>query len=640
MPPLPRLKPYGAAALAVAIAALLRTFVLAPFLGDKGAFSPFTLAILYSAWTGGLGPGLLATFLSLVIPIGFFIPGDTLFTPPQITIIVVFTTTGVLLSIVCESMRRARLHAEAANEEVRASEKRFRSLADNAPILIWIADTANSSTWFNRAWLEFTGRTIEEESGTGWTSGIHPDDFHRCVKTYTTSIEAREPFEMDYRLRHHDGTYRWIVDRGTPMFSAAGAFIGYMGGCVDIHERKEAEQSSEARLQTERSARAEAERIALLKDEFLATVSHEMRTPLTAILGWAGLLRKGSLTGDAFPQALETIERNARTQAQLIEDLLDMSHILSGRMRLDIQRVRLPDIIEAALAAAEPAAATKHIRIVRAIDARIAPFSGDPIRLQQVVWNLLNNAVKFTPSGGRITVTLAHVDSHIEISIADTGEGIVAEFLPHVFDRFRQANATSTRRHGGLGLGLAIVKQLVELHGGTVRVRSPGAGRGSTFLIEFPIAAPHGGHHPETLTATDADTAHRGQDDPLPSLAGADVLVVDDDLDTREMLRSVLEQSGAQVRTAGSAHEAVAAFDHHSPHVLISDIGMPGEDGYALIRKIRERSAGADVPALALTAFARSEDRRRAIGAGFQMHLAKPIEPAELVTIIASLAKR
>ncbi len=637
-----RLAPYGLAIAALLVAALLRIYVLAPFLGDRGPFSPFTLAILLAAWVGGLGPGLLATFLSLGISIGFFMPKDTILGTPQLALIAVFTTTGVLLSIVCESLRRARRRAEAANIAVRASEERFRRLADTAPILIWISDPAKACTWFNKPWLEFTGRTMEQECGNGWAQGVHPDDLERCLKIHTASFEARQAFEMDYRLRFRDGSHRWIFDRGTPMFDSGGHFLGYMGGCIDIHERKEAEQNQEALLQSEQAARAEAERIALLKDEFLATVSHEMRTPLTAILGWAQLLRKGTLSGDAFPQAIETIERNARTQAQLIEDLLDMSHILSGRLRIDVQRVRLTDIIEAALAAAEPAAAAKHIRIVRVLDTKAAPVSGDPIRLQQVIWNLLNNAIKFTPSGGKIIVALERVDSHLEISVSDSGEGIAPEFLPYVFDRFRQANATTTRRHQGLGLGLAIVKQLAELHGGSVHAKSPGKGLGSTFILQLPVSVLHGGHYPETATGpgASADPAHRIQEEPVPSLSGADLLVVDDDQDTREMLRSVLEQSGARVRTASSAEEAVHAFDDHSPDVLISDIGMPGEDGYSLIRKIRGRPAGHDTPALALTAFARSEDRRRAIGAGFQMHLAKPVEPAELVTIIASLARR
>jgi len=635
-----RLKPYGIALLAVFVALLLRLYILAPFLGDRGPFSPFTLAILFVAWTSGFGPGVFATLICLSISIGYFIPREILFTPAEITLIVVFTVTNVLLTMVCESLRRARRRAETANVALRASEERFRRLADTAPVLIWIADTDKTRTWFNQPWLEFTGRTMAQELGHGWAQSVHPDDLERCLKIYTTSFDARKPFEIDYRIRHHEGSHRWIFDRGTPMFDEAGTFLGYMGGCIDIHDRKEAEQTSEARLQSEQAARAEAERIALLKDEFLATVSHEMRTPLTAILGWAQLLRKGTLTEEAFPQAIETIERNARTQAKLIEDLLDMSHILSGRLRIDVQRVKLTDVIEAALAAAEPAAAAKHIRVVRVLDTKTSPVSGDPIRLQQVVWNLLNNAIKFTPSGGKITVTLERVNSHLEISVSDTGEGIAPEFLPHVFDRFRQANATTTRHHQGLGLGLAIVKQLAELHGGSVHAKSPGPGQGATFILHLPVSAVHGSHYPESLSGTDADSAHHAQDEPIPSLNGADILVVDDDQDTREMLRSVLEQSGAKVRTAASAEEAVSAFDIHSPDVLVSDIGMPGEDGYSLIRKIRDRATGGSVPAVALTAFARSEDRRRAIGAGFQMHLAKPVEPAELVTAVASLAKR
>jgi PAS domain S-box-containing protein len=502
-----------------------------------------------------------------------------------------------------------------------------------------MSDTMRARTWFNRAWLDFTGRTMEQELGNGWADDVHPDDLERCLQIHTASFDARQPFEMDYRLRRRDGAWRWMLDRGTPT-SDAGGFTGYMGGCVDIHDRKEAEHASAERLREEQAARAEAERVALLKDEFLATVSHEMRTPLTAILGWSQLLRKGMLDGANVSQAVETIERNARTQAQLIEDLLDMSRILSGRMRLDVKRVRLPDIIAAALEAAKPAASAKRIGITRSIAPDSTPVAGDPIRLQQVVWNLLNNAVKFTPEGGRVTITLTDTSSHAELAIADTGEGIPADFLPHVFDRFRQANAGSARRHGGLGLGLAIVKQLVELHGGTVVAESEGPGLGARFTIRLPLAVPEAPEVATTAPARDGRPDSPARNASRPTLKGADILVVDDDRDTREILRTVLEQTGATVRTAASAAEAYAAVQASTPTVLVSDIGMPGEDGYSLIRKVRALPACSRTPAIALTAFSRTEDRHRALLAGFQMHLSKPVEATELVVLVSSLLRR
>lgn len=525
------------------------------------------------------------------------------------------------------------------NESLRASEERFRRLADQAPVLIWMSDATKATTWFNRPWLEFTGRTMEQEIGSGWAEGVHPDDYVHCVETYSTNFDARQSFEMDYRLRRHDGVYRWVMDRGIPIFSQEGVFLGYMGSCIDINERKEAEEQGDALLKMEQAARVQAERTALLKDEFLATVSHEMRTPLTAMLGWVQLLRSGSLPSETVPQALETIERNARAQAKLIDDLLDMSRILSGRLRLDVQTVNIVEVVEAALDAAEPGAAAKKIRMVRVLDPLSGPVTGDPMRLQQIVWNLLSNAVKFTPTAGRITVTLERINSHVEISVSDSGEGILPEFLPHVFDRFRQQDSSTMRKHQGLGLGLSIVKQLVELHGGAVRASSAGLGQGATFVVSLPVAAAHREVKEREVTVpVEPPPVSEG----VPTLLGTRVLVVDDDTDARELLRSILAQRGASVRTAGSASEALAQLDSRVPDVLVSDIGMPGQDGYGLIREVRlrPREKGGHIPALALTAFARSDDRRRAISAGFHMHLAKPVEPAELVTVVASLARR
>jgi len=528
-----------------------------------------------------------------------------------------------------------------AVDAVRTSEERFRRLADSAPVLIWLSDTTRNVTWFNRPWLDFTGRTMEQELGKGWIEGLHPDDRQPHMEIYHKSFGARQPFEMDYRLKRHDGEYRWLVDRGIPLFDQDGEFSGYIGGCIDITERKEAEENSETLLKIEQTARAEAERTAMLKDEFLATVSHEMRTPLTAMLGWVQLLRSGSLPSETVPQALETIERNARAQSKLIDDLLDMSRILSGRLRLDVQRINILEIVEGALATAEPAAAAKKITINRYMDAEVSFVSGDSSRLQQVTWNLLNNAIKFTPSGGEIVVKVGREGSHLEVAVSDTGEGIDPHFLPYVFERFRQQDASTSRRHQGLGLGLAIVKQLVELHGGAVRASSPGVGQGASFTVRLPIAAAFVNDRPPEKVAARSDKLPVSTS--LPSLLGTKVLVVDDDDDARELLRSILAQSGASVRTAASTEEAMIQYDSRAPNILISDIGMPHEDGYELIRRVRARerdAGGSRIPALALTAFARADDRRKAINAGFHMHLAKPIEPSALVSAVASLVRR
>jgi PAS domain S-box-containing protein len=378
-----------------------------------------------------------------------------------------------------------------------------------------------------------------------------------------------------------------------------------------------------------------------LKDEFLATLSHELRTPLTAILGWAHILRSGQLEEADAANALETIERNARAQAQLIDDLLDVSRIITGKLRLDVRNTEPSSFIEAAIESLRPAAAAKGVRIQKVMDTGVSSVAGDPARLQQVVWNLLSNAIKFTPKGGRVQVRLERVNSHIEIAVSDTGIGIKKEFLPHVFERFRQADQTTTRQHGGLGLGLAIVRHLVELHGGTVHAESSGDEQGATFIVKLPIITIY-------QKESGPERVHPAAKDTLPLLdcperfEGLKVLVVDDEADTRELLKMVLGQCGAEVIAAGSAQEAFEALETSKPEILISDIGMAGEDGYELIRKVRALPVekGGKIPAIALTAYARVEDRLRALRSGYQMHIPKPVELAELVAVVATLVQR
>ncbi|HEY3135010.1 MAG TPA: PAS domain S-box protein [Blastocatellia bacterium] len=414
----------------------------------------------------------------------------------------------------------------------------------------------------------------------------------------------------------------------------------YRGSQEALVAREEALQLRDDLLKREHAAREEAEGANRAKDEFLATVSHELRTPLNAILGWAHMLSGNRLDTPTRSRALETIERNAKSQAQLIDDILDVSRIVTGKLRLDVQPVELASVVEAAVDAVRPAADAKDIRIETILDPRAGPVSGDPDRLQQVVWNLAANAVKFTNKRGRVQVRLERVDSHVEITVSDTGQGISPEFLPYVFDRFRQADATSTRRHGGLGLGLAIVRHLVEMHGGSVIAASPGEGQGTTFIVNLPIMIVHGElREPASVHPTAGGTIALAAS---PLLDGLRVLVVDDEPDTLAMLEIMIGEFGAEVRCCSSAAEALEAMDDFRPDVLVSDIEMPGEDGYQLIAKIRARDKerGAQTPAVALTAYARAEDRVRALAAGYQMHLAKPFEPAELAVVIASVAGR
>ncbi|MBC7772647.1 MAG: PAS domain S-box protein [Pyrinomonadaceae bacterium] len=768
---------------------------------------------------------------------------------------------------------------------LRESEQRFRFMADAAPVLIWVSDTAKSATWFNKRWLDFVGRTMEQETGQGWTQNLHPDDREQYLTNYAAAFDARKTFRMEYRMKHRDGHYRWLLDNGVPRYEQDGQFAGYIGSCVDITdqkiamltvrnresqlqlvadhapvliahcgtdlqykfvnknyasrfgltpqdiigrtipevvgaaayvaferyvaralageavefeteipyevggpqfmhasyvperdvdgrvvgfvaaianvtERKKSEEASgrlaaiiessedaiiskrldgiitswnksaekmfgyqaseavgrhisliiplerrseedeviarlrggesiehfetvrqakdgrrlnislsvspvrdsagrvtgaakvarditermqaeaerERLLASERSARADAERGGRLKDEFLATLSHELRTPLSAILGWSHILRKQTPTPELLNQGLGVIDRNARMQTQLIADLLDMSRIISGKMRMDVQRVELTVVMEAALESIRPAAEAKEVRLQSVLEPISDSVHGDPARIQQIIWNLVSNAVKFTPRGGRVQVVLARVNSHVEITVSDTGKGIKPEFLPHVFERFRQADSSAAREHGGLGLGLAIVKQLVELHGGAVQVTSAGEGKGSTFTVHLPLAALQASSSIDNARVHPRDAYVMPAMHDGPNLAGIRVLVVDDEPDARDLVRRVLEECNAEVVQAGSADEGLEAIKRERLDVIISDIGMPDSDGLAFIHAVRK--CGIRIPAAALTAFARSEDRTRALRAGYQTHLAKPVEPSELLAMVAALVHK
>ena len=396
-------------------------------------------------------------------------------------------------------------------------------------------------------------------------------------------------------------------------------------------------------LMREQMIRAEAEAANRAKDEFLSILSHELRTPLNAILGWSTMLRQRTLSQDKVLRALETIERNAKSQAQLIEDILDVSRIITGKLRLQVRPVNLVPVIESAIESVRLAAEAKSIRLESRIDSQAGLLLGDANRLQQVLWNLLSNALKFTPKDGRVEIRLQRVNSHAEITVSDTGPGISSEFLPFVFDRFRQHDSTTTRSYGGLGLGLAIVRQLVELHGGTVTVVSPGIGQGTTFTVTLPaMIIPQPPSDPEPLNSI-VETKPRVE--ASPTLEGLQILVVDDEADALELLNTILQNNGAEVIAVASVKQALTIIEtatDRSPDVLVSDIGMPDEDGYSLIRKLRQLEAqrGGKLPAIALTAYAGSDDRRQALLAGFQMHLTKPVDAAELVAVVASLTGR
>jgi signal transduction histidine kinase/ActR/RegA family two-component response regulator len=384
----------------------------------------------------------------------------------------------------------------------------------------------------------------------------------------------------------------------------------------------------------------EAQTANRLKDEFLATLSHELRTPLNAILGYSRLLHSGMMTADKHQHALQTLERNATALTQIVGDILDVSRIISGKVRLNVQPIELPSVVSDAVESLLPAADAKRIRVQTILDPRAAPISGDPDRLQQIVWNLVSNAVKFTPKEGVVQVRLERVDSHVEIVVSDSGIGIPSEFLPHIFERFRQADSATTREHGGLGLGLAIVRHLVELHGGTIRAASGGRDAGSTFRVRLPLMSVH--QETPVERRGQPTTAAVPMDPELPDLTGLSVLTVDDDADARTLVCETLETRGARVLAVDSAEKALDSLGRHRADVMIADIGMAHSDGFELIKRVRQSTDPAvrEVPAAALTAYARSEDRMKVLQSGFQMHLAKPVDPAELVIAVAALAKR
>jgi PAS domain S-box-containing protein/excisionase family DNA binding protein len=527
-----------------------------------------------------------------------------------------------------------RKRAEAA---LRESEDRFRTVAETASDAIIMIDEQSTIVFINPAAESIFGYAVEEMSGKELTMlipeylrHIHRQSLNRYVLTGEKHTSWRA---VELPGLRKDG-------REIPLELSFGEFIRegrhfFTGIARDISKRKELETA--LRLRAEELA--EANRI---KDEFLATLSHEMRTPLTSILGWAHLLQTGNLDAGVAARGLEAIQRNAKSQAQLIEDLLDVSRVISGKLRLEVQPINLASVIEAAIDAVRPAADAKGVELTAMLD-RSPIVNGDPDRLQQVIWNLLSNSIKFTAATGRIELQLVRAPDarEAQIIVKDTGIGISPDFLPHVFDRFRQADSTSTRNYGGLGLGLALVRHMVEMHGGHVRADSAGTGMGATFTVQLPVIASAGvaGRRAPALRLTD----HPSTDDCVEQeLKGLRVLIVDDEEDARDLVSTVLRQCGAETLQASSVGEALFAIEEERPDVLVCDIGMPGEDGYTLIGRVRaltlERGGG--VPAVALTAYAREEDRRRALSAGFQVHVSKPIKPSQLVRVVARLAGR
>ena len=558
----------------------------------------------------------------------------------------------LLRSVAEQNARSIHLARRRAEEALRKHSDWLRVTLSSIGDGVISTDVEGHVTFMNRV----------AESLTGWAQaealGLFITDIFQILNE-----ESRQPVENPALralksvtilglanqtiLIAKDGTEWPIEDSAAPIRGEQGEVLGAVLVFRDISERKRMELERERLLATAQAAQEEAEQANRLKDEFLATASHELRTPLTAVVGWSRMLRTGKLDADNSARALEAIERNATLQTKLIDDLLDVSRIITGKLTLDRRAIEIAHVLNDAVNTVQPAADAKSITIETSFDAEAGPVLGDANRLQQVMWNLLSNAVKFTPKNGRIEVALQRVNSEVEISVRDSGEGISSEFLPYIFDRFRQGDGKTTRMHSGLGLGLAIVRQLVELHGGTVNAHSDGPGRGATFKLRLPVLSIASVSGSKTaardLTLTRARVTGGLSLESLPQLHGVRVLVVDDDADTRQVLKAVLSESQADVITAASAAEAIKEIERRKPDVLVSDLGMPEQDGYELIKEVREKESADNtprIPALALTAYAKAEDRVRALAGGYQVHLSKPVEPAEFLLVVANLAGR
>ncbi len=535
---------------------------------------------------------------------------------------------------------------KAAEEALQEVHRRLMFHVDNTPLAVveWDNDF-RLSRWSPSAERVF-GWKADEVLGkriTDWKF-VFEDDVDAVKKIRPRQLWGAEQHSVSKNRNYtKHGRVLYCEWYNSVLYDKSGILESILSLVLDVTARNQAEEEKAQLLLREQDARREAEEANRSKDIFLATLSHELRTPLASILGWARLLGNGMVDKKKYPQVFETIARNAKSQAQLIDDLLDVSRIITGKLHLDVRPIELVSIIEATVETVRPAAAAKEIQFKLSLNPETGEVSGDPDRLQQLIWNLLSNAIKFTPKSGRVEVKLDQAGAHAEISVNDTGQGISAEFLPHVFERFRQADGSSARKYGGLGLGLAIVRHLAELHGGTVGVESGGEGCGSSFKVTLPLLT----QDPERVAARSA--AERRRFVPQnelsklgPVLDGLRVLVVDDEPDVRNFVMMTFRECGAETATASNADEALRILGEWRPDVLVADIGMPDEDGYTLIHRVRSLppSRGGKTPAMALTAYARTEDRVRILSSGYQIHVAKPVEPVELIAAVASLAGR
>lgn len=639
---------FTIAAALVAVSLLVR-LILYPWLGLTVPYLQFFPAILIAARYGGRPAGILATVLAALATAYFFLPPIGSLAVLGIADLVslpLFIGVGLAIAEVSESLRRAvflaeaaALRAEESAAEATRARRRLSDLIGDVPGVLWEAwgepNAAEQRIDFVSEYVEpMLGYSQREwlEKPNFWLTIVHPEDQARAAREASEIFNGRGTGSSEFRWITKDGRAMWVEARSRVIRDDGGHPIGMRGVTMDISRRRQLEEDRAALL-------SQAQQLNRLKDEFLATLSHELRTPINAVLGWAQMLRRGMLPPERVPTAIDAVERNAAAQQRLIGELLDVSQVITGKFRLNVEDVDFESLVHAAAGSMKPAADAKSIRLDVEIENGIGVSRGDPHRLQQAIWNLLSNAVKFTPEHGSVRVTVRREPRHIVVGVIDTGEGIDRTILPYVFDRFRQADSTTTRAHSGLGLGLAIVRYIVELHGGTVSAESAGPGTGSRFTISLPVAAPLS---PAVASERPSPSAREPENDsaPLHRLDGVHVLVVDDDDDARRMMAELLSRQGADVSLAAAVDEAIVAFDARRPHVVLADIEMPGRDGFHLVQDIRTRergSAAAPVPIAAVTAHARPQDRERALKEGFQTHVAKPVDIRTLVSTIRTL---
>ncbi len=627
-----RALPYGASFVIAAVTLGIR-LMLGPLLGERALLLPFTLAVIVAGWYGGFGPGLFATLLSAAGVSCFWMPPlHSIFVeaPGDRLELGIFIAAGIAISALYQAITTGRARAESYAAELKKREELHSRILETATEGIGALDADGNVVFANASMAHMLGVPRTELLGRGAFEFLDIHDRHEAVRRFYASLSGeRSAFET--LLRRRDQEPVWVHVSSAPMPDSEGVLIMF----ADVSARIRAEQERERLFDSEKKAREDAEAANAAKDEFLAAVSHELRTPLTAMLGWLSMMRAGTLDAEKRERALDVIERNARSQAKLIEDLLDVSRMTSGTLRLEQRCVSLEDVLQSAVETVGPIAEEKKIRIERCMKARSDIVWGDPERLKQIVVNLLMNAVRFTQREGWIQLSLEEGAEEIVIVVEDNGQGIAPDFLPHVFERFRQQDGGITRKHGGLGLGLAIARHLVERHDGHISASSQGLGHGAKFVVSLPRLS-------ETERAHLKETRRVDVKDRRPEsgrLKGKRLLVVDDEQDSLDMLRELLVTSGAIVRTASSACEALSIMSDFLPDLILSDLAMPDEDGYDFIARVRSlpNERGGRTPAIALTAHARTTDRVGVLTSGFQAYLAKPVEPDELIAVAGRL---